>query len=79
MLFKEAVSQRILELCNKYDYTPNKLAELSAIPTSTLRSLLANNVNNPSSFIVYKVCRTLKITLKDFYDSNLFDFERLED
>ncbi len=79
MLFKEAVSQRILELCNKYDYTPNKLAELSAIPLSTLRALLANNVNNPSSFIVYKVCRTLKITLKDFYDSNLFDFERLED
>ncbi len=79
MLFKEAVSQRILELCNKYDYTPNKLAELSAIPPSTLRALLANNVNNPSSFIVYKVCRTLKITLKDFYDSNLFDFERLED
>lgn len=79
MLFKEAVSQRILELCDKYDYTPNKLAELSAIPPSTLRALLANNVNNPSSFIIYKLCRTLKITLKDFYDSKLFDFERLED
>lgn len=79
MLFKESVSQRILELCDKYDYTPNKLAELSAIPPSTLRALLANNVNNPSSFIIYKLCRTLKITLKDFYDSKLFDFERLED
>lgn len=29
MLFKEAVSQRIFELCDKYNYTPNKLAELS--------------------------------------------------
>ena len=30
MLFKEAVSKRIYELCNTYNYTPNKLAELSA-------------------------------------------------
>lgn len=79
MLFKEAISQRILELCDKYDYTPNKLAELSAIPPTTLRSLLANNVNNPSSYIIYKICKTLKITLNDFYDSKLFDFERLDD
>lgn len=79
MLFKEAISQRILELCDEYDYTPNKLAELSAIPPTTLRSLLATNVNNPSSYIIYKICKTLKITLKDFYDSKLFDFERLED
>lgn len=31
MLFKEAIILRILDLCNKYNYTPNKLAELSAI------------------------------------------------
>ena len=32
MLFKEAVSTRIIELCNKYNYTANKLAEMSYIP-----------------------------------------------
>jgi len=79
MLFKEALSQRIFELCNKYNYTPNKLAEMSAIPPSTLRALLSNKVDNPSSYIVYKVCRTFKITLSDFYNSKLFDPERLED
>ena len=42
MLFKKAITLRILELCNKYNYTPNKLAELSAIAPSTLRALLAN-------------------------------------
>lgn len=31
MLFKEAITLRILELCNQYNYTPNKLAELSAV------------------------------------------------
>lgn len=79
MLFKEAVSQRIIELCNKYDYTPNRLAEMSAIPPSTLRAMLANNVDNPSSYNIYKICKTLNIKLEDFYNSNLFNFDNLED
>lgn len=78
MLFKEAVSQRILELCDKYNYTPNKLAELSAIAPSTLRALLANQVDNPSATVIFKICKTLKITLKDFYDSKIFDMNKLE-
>lgn len=78
MLFKEAVSQRIFELCDKYNYTPNKLAELSAIPPSTLRALLANHVDNPSSTIIFKICKTLKIELKEFYNSKLFDMNKLE-
>ncbi len=79
MLFKQAVSTRILELCNQYNYTPNRLAELSAVPPSTLRALLANKVENPSSYIIYKICKTLKIKVKDFYDSDLFNYERLDD
>ena len=76
--FNQTSTLRILELCNKYNYTPNKLAELSAIAPSTLRALLANNVDNPSSTIIFKICKTLKIELKDFYDSPLFDMEKLE-
>lgn len=79
MLFKQAVSTRILELCNQYNYTPNRLAELSAVTPSTLRALLANKVENPSSYIIYKICKTLKIKVKDFYDSDLFNYERLDD
>lgn len=78
MLFKKAITLRILELCNKYNYNPNKLAELSAIVLSALRALLANNVDNPSSTIIFKICKTLKIELKDFYDSPLFDIEKLK-
>lgn len=79
MSFKEAVSQRIYQLCDEYNYTPNKLAELSAIPPTTFRSLLANKVNNPSSFIIYKICRTLKIEMKDFFNSELFNYNNLSD
>ena len=55
-----------------------KLFELSAIAPSTLRALLANNVDNPSSTIIFKICKTLKIELKDFYNSPLFVMEKLE-
>ena len=48
MLFKEAVSERIFNLCDKYNYSPNRLAEMSAIPPSTLRAMLSNKVDNPS-------------------------------
>ena len=77
MQIKDAISQRVFELCDKYSYTPNKLAELSAVPPSTLRALLSCQVENPSSVVIYKICRTLKMELKDFYDSELFenDFE----
>ncbi len=78
MLFKEAVSQRVFELCDRYNYTPNKLAELSAIPPSTLRALLANQVENPSATVIFKICKTLKIELKEFYNSKLFDMNKLE-
>lgn len=79
MLFKEAVSQRVLDLCKTYGYSPNKLAEMSATPPSTLRAMLANQVDNPSSYIIYKICKLLKIEIKDFYDSDLFKFCNLDD
>lgn len=79
MLFKEAVSQRILDLCESNHITPNKLAELSAIAPSTLQDMVSSRVANPSSYTIYQICRTLKITLKDFYDSKVFDFNKLED
>lgn len=79
MQFKEALSKRIIELCNKYNYTPNRLAEMSYISPSTLRSIINNQVKNPSSLIVYKICKTLNITLKDFYDNNFFDMKNIED
>ena len=72
MKFREAVSERVYELCDKYNYTPNRLAELSTVPPTTLRSLLANNVTNPSSYVIYKICKTWEIEMKEFYDSDLF-------
>ena len=79
MIYKKAVSKRILELCNKYNYSPNKLAEMSTIPPTTLRSMLANKVDNPSSYNIYKICRTFKIEIKDFFDADCFKLKNIDD
>lgn len=72
MKLKEATSRRIIELCNTYRYTPNKLAEMSTIPPATFNDMINEKRENPSSLIIYKICKTLKIELKDFFDSDLF-------
>lgn len=77
MLFKEAVSKRIYELCETYNFTPNKLAEMSAVAPSTLQDMLSLKVNKPNAYVIYLICKTLKIKLKDFFDSELF--ENIED
>lgn len=53
MLFKEAVSKRIYELCDLYRYTPNKLVELSGIPPSTFQDLLSLRGDRPNAYIIY--------------------------
>ena len=79
MLCKESISNRIFELLDEYDITPNNLANLSNIPPSTLRGVLNNQVENPSSYVIYKICKTLNLELKDFYNSSLFSEENLDD
>ncbi len=79
MLFREAISKRIIELCEKNNVSPNRLAELSTIPPSTLRATLNNNVLNPSATNIYKICKTFKISIKDFFDSDLFNDKDIED
>lgn len=79
MQFKKALSLRIEELCTGKNITINKLAETSTIPPSTLRDIINCKVENPSSTVIYQVCKTLKISLKEFYDSNLFDLKNIDD
>lgn len=77
MTFQEAVSKRIFELCEQYGYTPNGLAEMSSIPPSSLRNITSCRNINSSSYILFLLCITLKITLKDFFDSDLFNPENI--
>ena len=79
MLFKEAVSKRIQELAATENYSINGLAEISTVPPSTLRDLIHCRINNPSSYVIYQICKALNIPLEEFFNITLFDFNKIED
>lgn len=70
---KEAVAKRILELCEERQMAVNALATLSGIPPSTIYSMLNEKSKNPGIVSLKKICDGLEISIRDFFDSELFD------
>lgn len=73
MNIKEAVEKRIIELCNERDIAVNTLANISGIPPSTVYSMLNEKSQNPGIVSIKKICDGLEISIREFFDSNLFD------
>lgn len=73
MTLLEASRQRITELCQKYNMNINQLAIASGINPSTIRSIYKVITKAPSSETIHYICIGFGISLKDFYDSSLFD------
>ena len=70
---KEAVAARIVELCDERNIATNALANISGVPPSTVYSMLNEKSRNPGVVSLKKLCDGLDITLRDFFDSPLFD------
>ncbi len=70
---KEAVAERIVQLCNERNLTINALANISGIPPSTIYSMLNMKSKNPGVISLQKICDGFEITLRTFFDSELFD------
>ncbi|WP_027400321.1 helix-turn-helix domain-containing protein [Anaerovorax odorimutans] len=70
---KEAVANRIVELCEKKDIAINGLANISGISPSTIYSILNTKSKNPGVVTIKKICDGLEISLKDFFASDLFN------
>ena len=77
MKLHEAVGKRILEFCRERAITPNKLCTMSGIIQSTVNSIFSGRSKNPKLATIQFLCEGLGITLKEFFDSPLF--ENLED
>ncbi len=70
---KNAVANRIIELCNQKDIAINALANLSGVAPSTLYSVLNEKSQNPGIVTIKKLCDGLDITLREFFDTDIFD------
>ena len=73
MRTKEAVAKRILELCDERNIAVNKLANISGVSPTTIYSMLNEKSMNPGVVSIKKICDGLNITVREFFDTELFD------
>ena len=73
MKLSDAVAKRIMEYCEERKITPNKLCTMSGVIQSTVNSIFSGRSSNPKLGTIECLCEGLGITLKDFFDSPLFD------
>lgn len=70
---REAIANRILQLCKERGLTPNGLSNISAVPQATIKSILNGESQNPGTVTVKKLCDRFEITLGEFFSTQEFD------
>ncbi len=73
MTIKQAVEKRILQLCDERGIAVNTLANLSGVSPSTVYSMLNEKSRNPGIVSLKKLCDGLEISIREFFDSDLFN------
>ncbi|MBQ6830361.1 MAG: helix-turn-helix transcriptional regulator [Clostridia bacterium] len=79
MKLNEAVAKRIAELCKERGLTQYGLSQKSGVPQSTLSTVMNCRFPSMKLHVIYEICEGLEISLKEFYDSPLFDRENIFD
>ena len=69
----EAVAKRIQGLCAEHDLAINALATQAGISPSTVYSILNTKSQNPGVVTLQKLCDGIGITLREFFDDDLFE------
>ncbi len=70
---KQAIANRIIQLCNEHQIAINELADRSGVSPSTVYSILDERSQNPGAVTIKKLCDGLDITLGEFFSTPEFD------
>ena len=70
---RTAVASRLIRLCDEKKLTINKIANLSAVPPSTVKNILYGKSRNPGVVTLKMLCDGLGITLGEFFSAPEFD------
>ena len=62
-----------MNYAKKNDITLNGLSMISGITQSTLNNIVSGRNNSTTVSTVQKICDGREITVKDFFDSKMFD------
>ena len=72
MTLKEAIIQRILNLCGEHGLTVHKLSTVCGMTQSTLNNIVNGRNKSVTTSTVKKICDGLGITIRDFFNDPLF-------
>ena len=72
MNITEAVKKRFDELGYQKGLNYCKLASISGVPYTTVKSIFYNKSKNPGIATIKKLCDGLGITIAEFFDSDCF-------
>ena len=76
---RKQVALRIQQLCAAHGYNINSLARKAGIPPTTLKNIIYGNSRNPGIITIKLLCDGLGISLYDFFDTDSFRTDELED
>ena len=70
---REAIANRIRQLCKERAITPNGLSNLSAVSQATVKSILNGESKTPGTVTIKKLCDGFEITLGEFFSTPEFN------
>lgn len=73
MTVKDAVVERIRQLCSERGITPNELSNLAGVTPSSVYSMLDSRRREVSISLIKKLCDGLDISLVYFFDCPVFE------
>lgn len=73
MQISEAIKLRINELLEQNDISAYKLSYRAGISASIISDCLRGKVKEPTISSIIHICEGFEISLKDFFNSSVFD------
>ena len=69
----EAMSRKLLKICEERDISINKLATICLLTQSTVQNIIECNSSNPKLLTIVRICDGLGMTLEEFFSDELFN------
>ena len=73
MKISEAMSKKLLKICEERGISVNKLASMCCLTQSTVQNIIEGNSTNPKLLTVVRICEGLGISLSEFFNDKLFN------
>lgn len=73
MTVSEAVVKRLCELCDERHLTINRVSTMSGVTQSTINDIVHGTTATTTMSTIKKLCDGLEISVRQFFDSPLFD------